>query len=143
MEDLSKFRSYELSKSMIDDLAMCMDNFLYVYDIKADKYAISETAAERFNLPATEFTDVIEAHKQFVYAEDYQMLMEDLTEMVSGRKDFHNLHYRWIGKDGEVIWINCRGQVINDEDGNPSLMFCEDNNGKNSDNISQRKTRIW
>lgn len=139
MEDLSKFRSYELSKSMIDDLAMCMDNFLYVYDIKADKYAISETAAERFNLPATEFTDVIEAHKQFVYAEDYQMLMEDLTEMVSGRKDFHNLHYRWIGKDGEVIWINCRGQVIKDEDGNPSLMVgCINEIGKKqkADNLS-------
>ena len=122
MEDVSKFRSYELSKSLINDLAMCMDNFLYVYDIKADKYAISELAAERFKLPSTEFTDVIATHEQFVYAEDYPMLRDDLLDMVSGKKDFHNLHYRWIGKNDDVIWINCRGQIINDEDGKPYLM---------------------
>lgn len=122
MEDLSGFRSYELSKSMIDDLAMCMDDFLYIYDIKQDKYYISEMAAQRFKLPAVEFSDVIAMHEQFVYAEDYPMLKEDLQAMVSGEKDFHNLHYRWIGKNDDVIWINCRGHMIKDEEGKPLLM---------------------
>lgn len=122
MGNLRKLRSYDLFKSMINELAVCMDDFLYVYDIKQDKYCISAVAAERFKLPDTEFTDVIVNHKQFVYAEDYPMLKADLTAMVAGEKDFHNLHYRWLGKDDEVIWINCRGTVIKDENGEPFLM---------------------
>ena len=122
MKDLSNLRSYELSKSMINELAVCMDDFLYVYDIKQDKYCISAVAAERFKLPDTEFSDVIASHEQFVYAEDYPMLKADLEAMVAGEKDFHNLHYRWLGKNDEVIWINCRGTVIKDERGEPFLM---------------------
>ena len=90
MGDLSNLRSYELSKSMINELAVCMDDFLYVYDIKQDKYCISAVAAGRFKLPDTEFSDVIASHEQFVYAEDYPMLKADLEAMVAGEKDFHN-----------------------------------------------------
>ena len=50
------------------------------------------------------------------------MLKADLEAMVAGEKDFHNLHYRWLGKNDEVIWINCRGTVIKDERGEPFLM---------------------
>ncbi len=29
----------------------------------------------------------------------------------------HNLHYRWLDKEGMPVWINCRGIVIIDQQG--------------------------
>lgn len=123
MGDAREYLTYEFARSVIRDLEPCMDDFLYVYDISTDRYTISATATDRFHLSATEFTNVIEEHEKFVYPEDFPMLREDLQAMVSGEKDFHNLHYRWLGKDNEVIWINCRGRVIRDVDGKPALMI--------------------
>lgn len=122
MAEVREYMTYEFARSVILDLEPCMDDFLYVYDIDSDRYSISATAATRFKLPATEFTDVIAEHEKFVYPEDFPMLKEDLQAMVSGKKNFHNLHYRWLGKNDEVIWINCRGRVLTDKDGKPSLM---------------------
>lgn len=124
---------------VIDGFAPCMDDYLYFYDITQDLYYISEKALERFALPTNRFTDVTEMHKQFVYEEDVDMLVADLEKMVSGKKDEHNIEYRWIGKEGKPIWINCRGRVIKDRDGKPKYMMgCVNEIGKNqkADNIS-------
>lgn len=124
---------------VIDGFAPCMDDYLYFYDIAKDMYYISEHALNRFKIPTNQFTDVTEMHKKFVYEEDVDMLIADLEKMVSGEKDEHNIEYRWIGKNGDPIWINCRGRVIKDENGKPIYMMgCVNEIGKNqkADNIS-------
>ena len=94
-----------------------MEDYLYLYDIPNDRYYISPRAVERFAMPTNYFSDVTETLRKFVCEEDFDMLQEDLGQMAAGKKDEHNIEYRWIGKDGEPIWINCRGRAIRDEDG--------------------------
>ena len=60
---------------------------------------------KRFNIPSYEFSDSLPAHKKFVYKDDLEMLLSDMNKMVSGKKSFHNLQYRWIGKDGTPIGL--------------------------------------
>lgn len=125
--------------NLIDVFAPCMDDYLYYCDLQKDKYYISPKALERFALPNNYFTDVIETHKQFVYEEDVDMLVSDLEKMVSGESDYHNIVYRWIGKDGQPIWINCCGRALKDRDGKPAcLVGCVNEIGKTrkADNIS-------
>lgn len=117
----------------------CMDDYLYVYDFKRDYYFISADAMKRFRLPAEQFTDVLENHKHFVYPEDVDMLVEELKLLSTGKKLSHNLHYRWLGRDGKPIWINCRGRVLLDEDGSAHfLVGCINEIGKKqkADNVS-------
>lgn len=139
MRDRAAQYEFEEFCHVIDGFAPCMDDYLYFYDISQDLYYISEKALERFALPANRFTDVTEMHRKFVHEEDVDMLVADLEKMVSGEKDEHNIEYRWIGKDGNPIWINCRGRVFKDENGNPKYMMgCVNEIGKNqkADNIS-------
>lgn len=129
-------------KEIIQGFAPCMDDYPYFYDIANDMYYISEKALDRFALPANQFTDVTEMHKKFVYEDDVDELIVDLRKMVSGEKDEHNIEYRWIGKDGQPIWINCRGRVMKDEDGKPKYMVgCVNEIGasQKADNISGLK----
>ena len=139
MRDKAVQYKFEEFCHVIDGFAPCMDDYLYFYDITQDLYYISEKALERFAIPTNRFTDVTEMHRQFVYEEDVDMLVADLGKMVSGEKDEHNIEYRWLGKDGNPIWINCRGRVIKDENDKPKYMMgCVNEIGKNqkADNIS-------
>lgn len=124
---------------VINMLHPCMDDYLYVYDLMNDYYYISPEAIKHFSLPAVEFHDVISNHAKFVYPQDVEMLQKDLQEIFDGKKDFHNLQYRWMSKKGEAIWINCRGYVVRSEDGTPEYMLgCINEIGarQKADNVS-------
>lgn len=134
---------FEEYRNLIDGFAPCMNDYLYFCDLQKDHYYISPKALERFALPSNDFYDVIETHKKFVYEEDVEMLVQDLEKMVSGEKDEHNIEYRWIGKDGQPKWINCRGRALKDRDGKPAcLVGCVNEIGKGqiADNISGLKS---
>ncbi len=127
---------------IIKVVAPCMDDYMYFYDISQDLYFISEKALDRFALPTNQFSDVVEMHKIFVYSEDVDMLIDDLQKMVAGEKDEHNIEYRWLSKDGTPIWINCKGCVLKDENGQPKYMIgCvnEIGNKQKADNVSGLK----
>lgn len=124
---------------MIETLDVCMDNFLYVCDFHDDYYIISPSAKERFKIKEYFFEDIVGGHREFVYPEDWDMLAEDLAEVRAGRKDLHNLEYRWLDCNGEPVWINCRGVVVKDSKGAPNYMIgCINEMGRRqkADNVS-------
>ena len=106
----------------IEVLNPCMDDYLYIYDIKEDFYEISPGALERFQISSNQFHNVVEGHRAFVYEDDIDLILEDLQQVISGKKDFHNLQYRWKDPEGKPIWINCRGRVIKDSEGKPEFL---------------------
>lgn len=125
--------------AVIDLLHPCMDDYLYVYDLANDYYYISEEALKHFKMPGVEFHHVVENHTKFVYPPDVELLQKDLEEVLAGRKDFHNLQYRWVSRSGEPIWINCRGYVVKKADGTPDYMIgCINEIGakQKADNVS-------
>ena len=136
----------EIEKMTADQLgeivklfAPCMDDYLYVCDFKKDYYQISPSATERFLLSSDRFTDVLEEHKKFVYPEDVELLVKELEELSSGQRAVHNMHYRWLDREKNPIWINCRGRVLKDEDGTPRyLVGCINEIGEKqkADNVS-------
>ena len=130
---------FEEFRNLIDGYAPCMDDYLYIYDLQKDMYYISPKTLERFALKSNYFTNVIETHREFVYEEDIDMLAADLEKMISGESDDHNIVYRWMGKDGQPIWINCCGRALKDREGKPALLVgCVNEIGENrkADNVS-------
>ncbi|MCM1283950.1 MAG: EAL domain-containing protein [Muribaculaceae bacterium] len=131
--------TYEDYRSVIDRFAPCMNDYLYVVDIKNDRYYITKRALGRFALPGEEFEGVLEGHRKFVYPEDLPLLEADLDLLLRGKKDSHDIIYRWIGVEKEPIWINCKGRVIRDDEGAVAFMVgCINEVGKRNiaDNIS-------
>lgn len=127
---------------LIKQFAPCMDDYPYFYDVERDLYYISEKVLERFTVPTNLFSDVMNTHRLFVYKDDIEMLVEDFTKMIEGEKDEHDLEYRWIGKNEEPIWVNCRGKVIKDNEGKPVYIIgCVNEIGAKqvADNISGLK----
>lgn len=139
MQDTYSEISKEQFEKMIQLYNPCMDDYLYVYDLQNDYYRISEHATERFCLPGDSFEDAAAKHRQFVDANDIEMLIKEINEIKSGKKKFHDLYYRWLDRKHQSIWINCRGRVIDDENGNPHFLIgCINEIGERqkADNIS-------
>lgn len=113
---LSKFRQ------LIDILTPTMDDYLYIYDMPGDQYCISSNAMERFPLEKNCFDHVVEELEKLVYPPDFPGLNEEIEQIQRKEKKFHNMQYRWVNKAGEAIWINCRGSVLPDAQGNPKLL---------------------
>lgn len=126
-------------QNLLDILDPSMDDFLYLYDVKQDYFCISPSAVERFYMEKNHFYDVEEHLRRIVYSADFEMLEKELLQVLSEEKTFHNAQYRWLGRDGNAVWINCRGQLTWDDDGNPEyLIGCINEIGKaqKADNIS-------
>ena len=129
----------EQFNAVIDVLTPCMDNYLYITDLKNDTYCISESAAERFIITSNFFANATETFQKVTYPGDYKALCEDLEKIRRKEKDFHNLQYRWMDKEGNPVWINCRGRVLLDGNGEPEfLVGCINEIGKKqkADNVS-------
>lgn len=107
--------SYEQLKYVMAKMEECTEDYLFLVDFINNNYRISETALERFNLPAAQFKNFAEVLSHVINKEDKEMLMEELEQIKAGVKDFHDLEYRWKDKNNDDVWINCRGVAFNNE----------------------------
>ena len=126
-------------ENVIRILNPCVDDYLFILDLQNNHYVISENAMDRFPLPATSLQDYRPAFAKLVYVEDLELITQDLSEIIYGKKNFHNLRYRWQDKEGNPIWINCRGNVLLDKNGKPGMLVgCINEIGKKqqADNVS-------
>ena len=132
-----------MSKKQIEDairiLNPCMNDYLYVFDLKEDYYVISKHATERFILPSDKFYNATKKHEDFVYPEDISMLGKEIEQIKAGKKKFHDMKYRWLDKHNNPVWINCRGSLLFDENTQPHyLVGCINEIGvkPEADNVS-------
>lgn len=140
MDKEKQFPDFKTLCNIAKLYASCMNDYLYVLDLTQDVYFITDNALKRFALPDGMFNDTRNNFRAVVHPDDYDMLIADLDEISSGKKDEHNLKYRWIGLDGYFVWINCRGQLLRTAEGTPNLLVgCINEIGNSqtaADNIS-------
>ncbi len=94
--------------------AKCTDDYLFLFDLDKDEYIISEKVLERFDLPGNHFANAGAVLEKIIYPEDMPDLTENLEQIRSGESQEHDLEYRWVDKNGKIVWISCRGVVIQD-----------------------------
>ncbi len=126
-------------QEVINIFSPCIDDYLYILDIKDDIYYVSPSAEDRFDIPSNPFSNVAENLLRITHPDDGKLLMDDINKLLSGEKDFHNLQYRWLDKEGNPVWINCRGRVLHDENGEAEFLIgCVNEIGvkQKADNVS-------
>lgn len=138
-ENIFKVFGKQTKETLLEIIAKCMDDYLFVYDLQNNTIELSESAVDRFMISENVMNDAANDVLQIVYEEDRKMLQEHLTAIYEGKEKVHNLHYRWLDKEGMPVWINCRGIVIDDSQGKPQyLVGClnETGNQRRADNIT-------
>ena len=116
-----------------------MDDYLYVLDLQNNKMEISQSALDRFMISETYMRNAKQEIMSAVYEEDRAMFEKHMQAVMDGKEKVHDIHYRWLDKNGLPVWVNCRGVVIDDEDGKPGyLVGClnETGNQRRADNVT-------
>lgn len=124
---------------LLEIIAECMDDYLYVFDLQNNKMEISRSALDRFMISETHMRNAMQEIMSAVYEEDRVMLAKHMQAVMDGKERVHDIHYRWLDKNGLPVWVNCRGVVIDDEDGKPGyLVGClnETGNQRRADNVT-------
>ena len=127
------------TQNVIEIIDPCMDDFLYIFDLQKNTMKISQSAVGRFLIPDRILNNASDEMLHAIYEEDRAMLAKHMRSITEGKEKIHNLHYRWLDKMGMPVWINCRGVVIDDENGRPGyLIGCLNETGKpqRADNVS-------
>ena len=125
--------------SLIDLIAPCMDDYLYIIDLKNDTLRTSQSAAERFMLPDKFVNNAIAHLRKLVYEKDRKLFENHKRKIYDGNEKRYNLLCRLMNSKNLPVWINCRGDVINDEAGKPRYIIgCMNETGarQRADNIS-------
>lgn len=124
--DLSQFSEDQtrVYRSVLEIMSQTTDDFLFLQDIKKDENwffgAIDQSYALRNKGKTTNTT----AEKlAIIHPVDRKAYADDIEKIRRGEKDFHNMNYRWINRQGQAVWVNSRGRVINDADGKPFIMI--------------------
>lgn len=98
------------------------DEYLYFYDLVNDKIYFTDKIRKKYPLPSGKNGISVSEWAKIVYFRDVGQIEKNLEEIRKGLWDSHNMEYRLVDKNGERVWINCRGNVQKDEEGNPLIM---------------------
>ena len=108
----------------LSSLSQSTEDFLFLWDIKNDENWFFGDVSEEFALRDKGYpTNKTEEMLAIVHPKDRKALKDDLQKIFQGRSKEHNMSYRWINRQGKSVWINCRGNVIDDDFGNPMVML--------------------
>ena len=139
IDDIFTVFGKQTAAILLEIITECMDDYLYIFDLQNNTMKVSQSAVDRFMISENVMTDVSNDILKVVYEEDRELLIKHLADIRKGKEKAHNLHYRWIGKDGMPVWVNCRGIVIDDPEGNAEyLVGClnETGNQRRADNVT-------
>lgn len=107
------------------------DDYLYLYDLKEKKIYFTQDITKRYPLPGSVGDGYsMKQWMSIVYGRDAAALNSDMDAIMRGEKTVHNIEYRLMDREGNLIWISCRGKVMFDQDDSPLVLM-----GRISDSI--------
>ena len=138
--------SLEQLTAVIEVLQKSSDSYFYIMDLETYTYIATEKLVKRFPFGGTFVEDTHAVFSKLVYPSDMPKLQEDIRRCAAGGQDEHEMEYRWLDKDGRIVWIDCHGVVIQGKDGHRLLFGRVTELGKEAkaDNITglRRETRF-
>ena len=139
IDDMFKVLGEHAAEILFEIITESMDDYLYIFDLQDNTMEISQSATDRFMISQCIMNDALTAVMKVVYEDDRRMLEKHLADIREGKEKVHNLHYRWLDKNGLPIWVACRGIVIDDNEGHAKyLVGCmnETGNKRRADNVT-------
>lgn len=115
---------FETTCKLIETINRSTDDYLFIWDIKADNRWFFGDIDDHYDIRKDgSDTNKTPEMMRIIHPADREAVLKSLNEIAEGKKDTHNMDYRWINRKGEKVWINCHGTVVRDDAGMPYLMI--------------------
>ena len=111
------------------------DDYLFLGDFETGKLFFSKNINKRYQvLPEGKDSCTLEEWYSIVYRKDLAPLRREMERVFQGKVSKHDMEYRLVDRDGNRVWVSCRGRCQTDEQGKPIAII-----GRVSDTVLERK----
>lgn len=108
-------------KLLYDALVQSTDDYIYICNMKTGVFRYPQAMVEEFDLPGQVVANAAAVWGAKVHKHDKRAFLESNQDIADGRTDCHCVEYRAQNRNGEWLWMRCRGRVERDEHGQPTL----------------------
>ena len=109
------------STQLYDALLKSTDDFIYICNMKTGVFRYSPALVRLFDLPSQIIADPLPIWKRIVHPQDWERFYHSNMEIGENQKDYHSVEFRAKTCHGEYVWLKCRGQLMRDAYGEPSM----------------------
>lgn len=106
---------------LYDALVQSTDDYIYVCNMDTGVFRYPKAMVEEFDLPGEIVPDAARVWGANVHEHDKKAFLESNQEILDGVTDCHFVEYRAKNRDGEWVWLRCRGHLERDENGRPRI----------------------
>ena len=108
---------------MVNELTLeGASDYVYQLDLVNNVCTFSSRALEVLPLETPTFSDAMNRVLSFIIPEDRQVFLDSFVPFMTGQSDRHIAEYRVNTKQGNIMWISCKGKGIHDEEGRPIMI---------------------
>lgn len=121
-ETASEAETFEYNKDLLyDALVQSTDDYIYVCNMKTGVFRYTKKMVEDFELPGEVISNAAASWGARVHEDDRPAFLESNQEIADGKVSAHCVEYRARNRNGEWVWVRCRGHLEFDEKGEPEL----------------------
>lgn len=95
------------------------DDYIYINDCSTGLFRYSPTLVKMFALPGEIVKDPLKYWKNIVHPNDWEKFFKANQNIVNNRTEKHLIEFRAKKRDGEYVWLRCRGKLIRNKDKKP------------------------
>jgi diguanylate cyclase (GGDEF)-like protein len=111
----------EFDSKLFDTLSKSSNRvFFYCAAVKHNTARWSKSAVEYFGLPG-EYLSPTSIWDERVHPDDFENYNKSFIDMFNHVTPYHNCEYRIKNAQGEYVWVNCRGYMNYDSNGEPEF----------------------
>ena len=100
------------------------DDYLFSWNFQEDRIYFPGPIWKRYAvMEQGETICSVDDWCKVVYEKDLPMLQNEFERLRRGEVKKHNMEYRLVDREGNRVWISCRGQCQLDRQGNPIRMI--------------------
>ena len=97
-------------------------DYVYQLDLVNNVCTFSSSALEVLPLDTATFPDAMNRVLSFIIPEDRSIFLDSFVPFMTGQSDRHIAEYRVMTKQGNIMWISCKGKGTHDEEGRPLMI---------------------
>lgn len=98
-------------------------DYLFLWDLRTERIYFAKDISLSCKLsPSTDHSYSLEDWISVVHRRDAQDLSRQLEDIRQGKIKAYNMEYRIMDRDGDFVWVSCRGKVMFDQKQTPVVM---------------------
>lgn len=116
--------TFEAQMEVLRFLSESTDDYLFSWEFEKDRIYFAGPVWKRYAVMSPDQPHCsLQEWCSVVYEKDVPALQEEFVQIRQSKKIEHNMEYRLVDREGNRVWISCRGRCQVDQEGRPVRMI--------------------